>query len=175
MKKVPFPHTGARIASLALLAALAGGLATATPALAAPSTPAATTATAASAAEQAPIPVEFVDQATSALPTDGKRHEFTVTYANTTASDLTVAPQLLLVSPDSGPFLKPADVKLELRTADGCWTAVTPGTQTGTLYTDLTTAQHTLAPGETLTQVYRLTVTSPGAVGTVQPRVVVYG
>ncbi|WP_416975439.1 signal peptide protein [Streptomyces sp. 4F14] len=173
MKKVPFPHTGARIASLALLAALAGGLATATPALAAPAAPAATPITA--AAEPAPVPVDFVDQAGSALPTDGKSHEFTVTYANTTASDLIVAPQLLLVSPDSGPFLKPVDVKLELRKADGCWSAVTPGTQTGTLYTDLVTAQRTLAPGETLTQVYRLTVTSPGAVGTVQPRVVVYG
>ncbi|MBP5938085.1 signal peptide protein [Streptomyces sp. LBUM 1476] len=109
------------------------------------------------------------------MPTDGKSHEFTVTYANTTASGLIVAPQLLLVSPDLGPFLKPADVELELRKADGCWTAVTPGTQTGTLYTDLTTAQHTLAPGETLTQAYRLTVTSPGVVGTVQPRVVLYG
>ncbi|QNP71320.1 signal peptide protein [Streptomyces roseirectus] len=172
MKKVSLPHTGARIASLTLLVALAGGLATATPALADTRTaPAATTV----AAEPAPVPVDFADQATSALPTDGKSHEFTVTYANTTASDVIAAPQLLLVSPDSGPFLKPADVKLEVRKADGCWTTVTPGNQTGTLYTDLTTAQRTLAPGETLTEVYRLTVNSPGAVGTVQPRVVLYG
>ncbi|MET8981326.1 signal peptide protein [Streptomyces sp. NPDC004539] len=168
MKNVSLPHTGARLAAVTLFVALTGGLVTATPALAATATPTA------AAAQAAPVPVEFVDQTASALPADGKSHEFTVTYANTTASDLIVAPQLLLVSPDSGPFLKPADVKLELRKPDGCWTAVTPGNQTGTLFTDLTTAQRSLAPGETLTQVYRVTVNSPGAVGTVQPRVVLY-
>lgn len=158
-----------RLASLTLLAAAALGLATAAPALAAPApavtAPAATT----------PVPVDFVEQTATPLPSDAARHEFTVTYTNTTAAPQLVAPQLLVTSPDAGPFLAPADIKLERRTVDGCWREVVPGSQTGTLFTELTSAQRTLAAGETLTETYRVTVLKKGAVGTVVPRTVIYG
>ncbi|GAA4064699.1 signal peptide protein [Streptomyces shaanxiensis] len=162
-----------RLASVALIVALSG-LAMASPAMAAtqPSTAAASTG----AQEQAPaIPTDFVDLPTSALPADSEPHEFTVTYRNDSTAARTVAPQLLVTSPDAGPFLTPADVRLERRTAHGCWEPVQVGTQTGTLFTDLTTAQRTLPAGETLTQVYRLTVVDPEAKGTVAPRVALYG
>lgn len=161
-----------RLASVALIAVLSG-LATAGPAMAAtqPSAP-----TAVSAQQQAPaVPTGFVDLPTSALPADSEPHEFTVTYRNDSAADRTVAPQFLVTSPDAGPFLAPADVKLERRTAHGCWEPVEPSTQTGTLFTDLTTAQRTLPAGETLTEVYRLTVVDPKAKGTVAPRIALYG
>lgn len=158
-----------RVVFLAVAAA-AAGLALAGPAAAA--TPQATTV---STAQQAPsIPVDFVDLATSPLTADGKAHEITVTYHNDSATDRTVAPQLLVESPDSGPFLDPSDVKVERRSAGGCWRTVELGSQTGTLYTDLATAQRTLPAGETLTQVYRLTVTDPTATGTIHPRVALY-
>jgi hypothetical protein len=52
---------------------------------------------------------------------------------------------------------------------------VETASQTGTLFTDLTSAQRTLHPGQTLTQVYRITVVDPDAQGTVQPRIALYG
>jgi hypothetical protein len=105
---------------------------------------------------------------------DGEQHQVTVTYRNDTAADRTVAPQLLLESPDAGPFLEPSDVVVERRTAHGCWRPVPTASQTGTLFTDLTTAQRTLHAGRTLTQVYRITVTNPAAQGTVLPRIALY-
>lgn len=162
-----------RLASVALIVALSG-LAAASPAMAATQPSVAATAT--GAQEQAPAaPTDFVDLPTSPLPADSAPHEFTVTYRNDSSADRTVAPQLLVTSPDAGPFLTPADVKLERRTAHGCWEPVQPGAQTGTLFTDLTTAQRTLHAGETLTQVYRLTVVNQQAEGTVAPRVALYG
>ncbi|MGW0845569.1 signal peptide protein [Streptomyces sp. NPDC002787] len=158
-----------RVAFLAVAVA-AAGLALAGPAAAA--TPQATTVSTAS--QTSAIPVDFVDLATSPLTADGESHEVTVTYRNDSAAERTVAPQLLVESPDAGPFLDPSDVKVERRTAGGCWRSVDLGSQTGTLFTDLTTAQRTLRAGETLTQVYRLTVTDPAAVGTVHPRVALY-
>jgi hypothetical protein len=162
-----------RVALVALTVAVAG-LALAGPAAAATHQNSPTVATAPQ--DQAPlIPVDFVDLPTSALPADSQRHKFTVTYRNESSADRTVAPQLLVESPDAGPFLDPADVKLERRTAHGCWEAVEVGSQTGTLFTDLPTAQRTLHAGETLTEVYRLTVLDPEAKGTVHPRVALYG
>ncbi|PAZ14098.1 signal peptide protein [Streptomyces sp. SA15] len=165
-----------RVALVALTVAVAG-LALAGPAAAATHQTSTASATAATAPQdEAPlIPVDFVDLPTSALPADSKRHKFTVTYRNESSADQTVAPQLLVESPDAGPFLNPSDVKLERRTAHGCWEAVEVGSQTGTLFTDLTTAQRTLHAGETLTEVYRLTVLNPEAEGTVHPRVALYG
>ena len=125
-------------------------------------------------AQQPDVPVDFVDLPASALVADGKGHQVTVTYRNDTSADRTVAPQLLVESPDAGPFLDPSDVVVEQRTAHGCWRPVQTASQTGTLFTDLTTAQHTLHAGETLTQVYRLTVVDPDAQGTVQPRIALY-
>ncbi|WP_324617276.1 signal peptide protein [Streptomyces bicolor] len=158
---------------MALVVALCG-LATAGPAMAATQQPVAAAST--GAQELAPaIPTGFVDLPTSALPADDEPHEFTVIYRNDSRADRTVAPQLLVTSPDAGPFQDPADVKLERRTAHGCWKPVQLGTQSGALFTDLTTARRPLHSGETLTQVYRLTVVDPEAEGTVAPRVALYG
>ncbi|MFD9038982.1 signal peptide protein [Streptomyces bottropensis] len=124
---------------------------------------------------QPPVsPTGFVDLRTRPLPADSRQHTFTVTYRNDAATDRTVAPQLLVVSPDTGPFLSPSDITLEHRQTDGCWEAVEVGTQTGTLFTDLSTARRTLHPGQTLTEVYRLTVITPHAKTTVAPRVALY-
>ena len=158
-----------KIAFVSVAVALAG-LAAAGPAAAAPAMPAAATAQ----AQQSAVPVDFVDLPTTALVADGERHEVTVTYRNDSSADRTVAPQLLVESPDAGPFLTPSDVVVEQRTAHGCWRPVETASQTGTLFTDLTNAQRTLHAGETLTQVYRITVVNAAAVGTVQPRVALY-
>ncbi|WP_327744431.1 signal peptide protein [Streptomyces europaeiscabiei] len=159
-----------RIALLAVTAA-AAALALAGPAAAA--TP--RTATTVSTADQASaIPVDFVDLATGPLTADGESHTVTLTYRNDSAADRTVAPQLLVESQDAGPFLDPTDVQVERRTADGCWKAVGLGSQTGTLFTDLTTARRTLPAGGTLTEVYRVTVTDPAAEGTLHPRIALY-
>ncbi|MET9969202.1 signal peptide protein [Streptomyces sp. NPDC006356] len=166
-----------RVAALALMAALMG-VAAAGPAVAAtPQTiPQTTTAASTALPGQTPaIPTEFVDQSTSALVADGASHQVTVTYRNDSSADRTVAPQLLVESPDGGPFLEPADVRVERRSATGCWEAVELGSQTGTLYTDLVAAQRTLHAGDTLTEVYRITVLDPEAEGTVHPRVALFG
>ncbi|MEU6352796.1 signal peptide protein [Streptomyces sp. NPDC047072] len=157
--------------ALVSVAVVLGGLAAAGPAAAA-TTP---TAPAVVRAQEAAVPVDFVDGPTTPLIADGARHKVTVTYTNDTSADRTVAPQLLVQSPDAGPFLTPSDLRVEARTADGCWQTVPLGTQTGTLFTDLPTAQHTLHPGETLTQTYRVTVLNPEARGRVSPRVALYG
>jgi hypothetical protein len=159
-----------RVAFIAVAVTLAG-LAAAGPAAAAAPSGAATVAE----AQQPAVPVDFVDLPTTALVADGKSHQITVTYRNDTSADLTVAPQLLVESPDAGPFLTPSDVVVEQRTAHGCWRPVETASQTGTLFTDLTTAQRTLHPGETLTRTYRITATTPDAQGTVLPRVALYG
>ena len=160
-----------KIAFVSVAVALAGLAAAGPAAAAAPAKPAAATAQ----AQQTAVPVDFVDLPTTALLADGQRHEVTVTYRNDTAADLTVAPQLLVESPDAGPFLTPSDVVVEQRTAHGCWRTVPTASQTGTLFTDLTNARRTLHPGQTLKQVYGVTVTNPEARGTVQPRVALYG
>ncbi|MEU8922043.1 signal peptide protein [Kitasatospora sp. NPDC048545] len=126
-------------------------------------------------APQAPavaVPVSFVDLPGSPLPTDHAAHRITVTYRNGTGADQTVAPQILVESPDRGPFLSPSDVRLEVLSG-GHWRTVPLASQTGTLYTGLTSAKLVLHSHHTLTQQYRLTVlrTSPG---TVQPRVALY-
>ncbi|MER6958859.1 signal peptide protein [Streptomyces sp. NPDC000618] len=154
---------------MALTAALVGiGVAGASPALA-------STAPVASTSATALVPVDFLDAPTRALPAAGQSHTFTVSYRNDSSVDQVVAPQILVESPDAGPYLAPADIKVERRGADGYREVVSVGSQTGTLFTDLVAAQHTLRPGETLTERYRVTVIAPGAAGTVQPRVALYG
>jgi hypothetical protein len=159
-----------KIAFVSVAVALAGLAAAGPAAAAAPAKPAAATAQ----DRQTAVPVDFVDLPTTALVADGARHEVTVTYRNDSSADRTVAPQLLVESPDAGPFLTPSDVVVEQRTAHGCWRPVETASQTGTLFTDLTNAQRTLHAGETLTQVYRITVVDPDAQGTVQPRIALY-
>ncbi|MFJ2905753.1 MULTISPECIES: signal peptide protein [unclassified Streptomyces] len=156
-------------ASLTLAAALVGA-AGAAPALAS-TLPLTSTARTSSTA---PSPTSFVDLPTQPLPAAGRSQTFTVSYRNDTAADQTVAPQVLVESPDAGPFLTPSDIRLEQAGQDGALTPVTVGSQTGTLFTDLTSAERTLHPGETLTQQYRITTTTPTATGTLHPRTALY-
>ncbi|MET9832176.1 signal peptide protein [Streptomyces sp. NPDC006385] len=162
-----------RVAALALMVALAG-LAAAGPAAAATSQTQTTLTSSAPTSRTPAIPTAFVDLPTSPLVADAAGHEVTVTYRNESPSDRTVAPQLLVVSPDAGPFLNPSDIRIERRTAAGRWEAVDVGSQTGTLFTDLTAAQRTLHAGDTLTEVYRITVLTPEAEGTVLPRAALF-
>ncbi|MFR0355548.1 signal peptide protein [Streptomyces sediminimaris] len=155
------------------LAVAASGLTTAGPAMAV-TRRAAPGPTASPRPRPPAAPSHYLDEPAGPLRADGERHEFTVTYRDDTAGDQTVAPQLLVVSPDGGPYLTPSDVMLERRTADGCWEPVRVGTRTGTLYTGLPGARRTLHPGERLTEIYRLTVLEPQAEGTVRPRVAFY-
>ncbi|MCX5055551.1 MULTISPECIES: hypothetical protein [unclassified Streptomyces] len=170
---MPSKNSCLTLASVAVLVVLSGP-ATTGPALAA-TQPTVAAASTSSQVHASAVPTGFVDLAARPLPADGERHEFTVTYRNDATADRTVAPQLLVVSPDAGPFLAPSDITLERRTADGRWEAVRVGTQTGTLFTDLSAARRVLHAGETLTEVYRLTVVGPQATGTVQPRVALFG
>jgi len=177
---VSLKNSRLRLASVAALVVALSGPATVGPAMAA--TQQAVAGASAGSREQAPaVPTDFVDLPTSPLPADSEQHEFTVSYRNESSADRIVAPQLLVEAPDAdsdsdaGPFLTPADIKLERRTAGGRWETVDVGTQTGTLFTDLSTARRTLHAGETLTQVYRLTVVNPQAKGTVAPRVALFG
>ncbi|MFF7279493.1 signal peptide protein [Streptomyces griseorubiginosus] len=157
------------------VALVAGAVALAGLAVAGPAAAATPARAAAAVQDQQPaVPVDFVDLAATPLVADGAPHDVTVTYRNDTPSDRTVAPQLLVESPDAGPFLTPEDLVVEQRTAHGCWRPVPTASQTGTLFTDLTTAQRTLHPGEKLTQVYRITVVDADAQGTVQPRIALY-
>ncbi|MER7578779.1 signal peptide protein [Kitasatospora sp. NPDC097691] len=119
------------------------------------------------------VPTSFVDLPSRPLPTDHAPHRITVTYRNPTAADQTVAPQILVESPDDGPFLSPANVKLEVLSG-GHWRTVPLGSQTGTLFTSLTSAKLVLHGHHTLTQHYRLTVLKASP-GTIQPRVALYG
>ncbi|MEE1788462.1 signal peptide protein [Streptomyces sp. SP17BM10] len=118
-------------------------------------------------------PVGFVNLPTSPLPSDRTPHRFTVSYRNPSPTDRTVAPQVLVESPDQGPFLVTSDIRLELLGSDGRWRVVPLGSQTGTLFTSLTSAKIVLHGHHTLTQHYRLTVLAP-AHGTVEPRIALY-
>ncbi|WP_327064699.1 signal peptide protein [Kitasatospora sp. NBC_01250] len=133
------------------------------------------TAVASAASDRFPVaPTDFVNLPASPLATGHQTLGYTVTYRNTTSTDQIVAPQLLVLSPDAGPFLQPSDVQVQQLTGSGQWRTVQLGTQTGTLYTNLTRAKERLHSGETLVQHYRLTVITTGAVGTVAPRVALY-
>ncbi|MFJ7243203.1 signal peptide protein [Kitasatospora sp. NPDC098652] len=130
--------------------------------------------TAAASGPAAAAPVRFVDLPNSALPTDRAPHRITFRYRNDTPKDQTVAPQILVESPQRGPFLSPSDIRLELRGTDGSWHTVPLASQTGTLYTALVPAKIVLHSGHTLTESYRITVLHAPARGTVEPRIAVY-
>ncbi|WP_055587709.1 hypothetical protein [Peterkaempfera griseoplana] len=128
----------------------------------------------------AEVPAGFVDLPTSPVSADGQAHDLTVHYRNTGTATRTVAPQILVESPDSGPYLAPADVKLEqLDPADGQWRTVQLGTQTGTLYTTIPASGRQLPPGADLVVGYRVTVqpssSAAARVAVLQPRVVLFG
>ncbi|MFI8455487.1 signal peptide protein [Kitasatospora sp. NPDC085464] len=167
---------GRALALTALAALPAAGFALPSPAVAAAAPAAAAPAVSAASAPQAvavAVPTSFVDLPSRPLPSDHAPHRITVTYRNPTAADQTVAPQILVESPDDGPFLTPANVKLEVLSG-GHWRAVPLGSQTGTLFTTLTSAKLVLHSHHTLTQHYRITVLKASP-GTIQPRVALYG
>ncbi|MFH8381782.1 signal peptide protein [Kitasatospora sp. NPDC018058] len=134
----------------------------------------------AEASDSAPVaaapaaPVSFVDLPDSPLPSDDAPHQITVTYRNPTSTDQTVAPQILIESPDEGPFLDPAQIRLEMLGTDGHWNTMPLASQTGTLYTGLIPAKTVLHGYHKLTEHYRLTVLKGPAQGTVEPRVAIY-
>ncbi|MFJ8477102.1 signal peptide protein [Kitasatospora sp. NPDC094011] len=138
------------------------------------SAPPASAPPAATAGRAPAAPVRFVDLPESALPTDRAPHEITFMYRNDTPTGQTIAPQILLESPDRGPYLSPSDFRLELLGTDGHWHTLPLGNQTGTLYTSLTPAKLVLHSGHTLTESYRLTVLHGPARGTVEPRIAIY-
>jgi hypothetical protein len=139
--------------------------------------PAAVVASPAGAASNPP-PVGFVSMPTSLVPGDHGKRMITVTYRNNAATERTVAPQILVESPERGPFLDPSDFRLEMLAPDGHWHTTPLSSQTGTLYTLLTPAKVVLPGHHTLTEQYRLTVlgTPRGTVdrGTIEPRVALY-
>ncbi|MEU3570324.1 signal peptide protein [Kitasatospora sp. NPDC036755] len=121
------------------------------------------------------LPVGFVNEATSPLPSDHGQRVVTVSYRNDSSADRTVAPQILIESPANGPFLDPASIRLEVLSADGHWRTLPLGSQTGTLYTRLAPAKIVLHGHHTLTERYRVTVVGTAPVqGTVEPRVALY-
>ncbi|MET8983402.1 signal peptide protein [Streptomyces sp. NPDC004539] len=119
-------------------------------------------------------PVDFVDRPTRPLQT-ASSHTFTISYRNDTSAGQVVAPQILVESPDAGPFLSPSDVKIERRAPDGCWEVLPLESQTGTLFTDLSAAQRILHPAGTLVERFRVTVITSNAQGVVHPRLALYG
>ncbi|MFJ7906480.1 signal peptide protein [Kitasatospora sp. NPDC096204] len=132
-------------------------------------------AQAATSAPAAP-PTTFVEMPTSPLPRDHAQREVTVTYRNDSSADRTVAPQVLIESPQNGPFLDPAAIRLEVLSPDGHWRTTPLASQTGTLYTKLVPAKLVLHSHHTLTEHYRVTVVGAAdAQGTVEPRVALYG
>ena len=169
---MPSKNSRLLLASAALVVA-ASGLTAAGPAMAA-TRQAAPEAASSPQVRTPAAPRHYVDGPAGSLQADGEWHTFPVTYRNDSAADRTVAPQLLVGSPDGGPYLAPSDIVLERLTADGSWEPVRVGSRTGTLFTGLPGARRTLHPGERLTEVYRLTVVDPSAEGTVQPRTALY-
>ncbi|MFI9363189.1 signal peptide protein [Kitasatospora sp. NPDC053057] len=146
-------------------------VALAAPAQAASASPAAASPTA-SAANAAPV--RFFDLPDTPLPSDRAPHRITFSYRNDAPTDRTIAPQILVESPQRGPFLDPSDIRLEQLGSDGRWHTVPLASQTGTLYTGLIPAKIVLHSHHTLTERYRITVLHAPAQGTVEPRIAIY-
>ncbi|MFD9789391.1 signal peptide protein [Streptomyces sp. NPDC059070] len=140
-----------------------------------------TTAKAATAATPAPAhtdtctdvrPDHFVDVPGHTPALSPRAVEFDLDYRNRGDHARRAAPQVLIESPDHGPYLRPGDVLLEHRTADGSWQPVRLASQTGTLYTSLTGAHRCVPAAGTLHERYRISAT-PGAQGSLHLRVAV--
>lgn len=131
--------------------------------------------------DQAAVMYDIVDLPTLPVVENYQGHEFTVSYRNDSNQPKTVSSQILVESPDYGPFLQPADVRLQLlNPATGHWHTVPLGAQTGTLYSTIPAAGRRLLPGRTVSRRYRLTVVAPAPGGTawnavILPRIVIYG
>ncbi|MFB7669316.1 hypothetical protein ACFC1R_36300 [Kitasatospora sp. NPDC056138] len=108
---------------------------------------------------------------------DHRPHEFTVRYAGDTR--LAQAVQILVLSPEHGPYLQADDIRLEwFDTATRHWERVDLDSQTGTLYTHIPLTGRILADGGNTAIRYRITLrhdlpTAPQHL-TVQPRSILY-
>ncbi|MGA5699251.1 signal peptide protein [Peterkaempfera bronchialis] len=156
-----------------------GAVFAATTASGATAAPAHRNGTAAVREAPAAAPSGFVDLPTRPVANDGRAHEFTVHYRNIGTARV-VAPQVLVESPDAGPYLAPGDVRLEqFDVATQQWTPVPLETQTGTLYTAIPATGRLLPSGADLDVQYRLTVEPAGVAAArqavIQPRIVLFG
>ncbi|MBO1414909.1 hypothetical protein [Streptomyces sp. FH025] len=107
---------------------------------------------------------------------DQRPQEFTVRYTDGTS--LPQALQILVVSPEHGPYLQTGDVRLERFDATTRhWEPVDLGSQTGTLYTRIPPTGRIHADGDTTVR-FRITATHdlPATLQplTVQPRSILY-
>ncbi|MFE7530236.1 hypothetical protein ACFU7Y_31640 [Kitasatospora sp. NPDC057542] len=111
------------------------------------------------------------------IGTDHRPYEFTVRYADDTR--LAQAQQILVLSPEHGPYLQSDDIRLEwFDDATRRWEPMDLDSQTGTLYTRIPLTGRILThDGDTAIR-YRITVqrdlpTAPRHL-TVQPRTILY-
>ncbi|MFG2918349.1 hypothetical protein ACGF0D_36365 [Kitasatospora sp. NPDC048298] len=111
------------------------------------------------------------------IGTDHRSYEFTVRYADDTR--LAQAQQILVLSPEHGPYLQSDDIRLEwFDNATRRWEPMDLDSQTGTLYTRIPLPGRILThDGDTVIR-YRITVQRdlPTALRhlTVQPRAILY-
>lgn len=110
------------------------------------------------------------------IDADQRPQEFTVRYTDSTR--LPQALQILVVSPEHGPYLQTGDVRLErFDTATRQWEPVDLGSQTGTLYTRIPLTGRVLADGDTSVRFRIAAAHDLGATLqhlTVQPRGILY-
>ncbi|MFF2149317.1 hypothetical protein [Kitasatospora sp. NPDC058190] len=179
MNRTTFRRAATATASLLLAGAAAlgaSGQAMAAPAPA-PATASASASHPSSAAATADTGLRIVSLPTHRIGTDHRPHEFTVHYAGDTR--LAQAQQILVLSPDHGPYLQSGDIRLErFDDATRHWEPVTLDSQTGTLYTRIPLTGHVLTDGDNTAVRYRITLqhdlpTAPRHL-TVQPRTILY-
>jgi hypothetical protein len=167
----------AATATTSLLLAGAAALGVSGQAMAAPApAPAAATAShPSSAAATAGTGLRIVSLPVHRIGTDHRPHEFTVHYAGDTR--LAQAQQVLVLSPEHGPYLQSDDIRLErFDDATRHWEPVTLDSQTGTLYTRIPLTGRVLTDGSDTAVRYRITLRHDLPTGhlTVQPRTVLY-
>ncbi|MET8629543.1 hypothetical protein ABZW30_38400 [Kitasatospora sp. NPDC004669] len=130
-----------------------------------------------STAATADTGLRIVSLPTHRIGADHRPHEFTVRYSGDTR--LAQAQQILVLSPEHGPYLQSDDIRLEwFDDATRRWEPVDLGSQTGTLYTRIPLTGHILTHGGDTAIRYRITLqhdlpTAPRHL-TVQPRTILY-
>ncbi|MFI9322569.1 hypothetical protein ACIGXI_22695 [Kitasatospora aureofaciens] len=141
------------------------------PAAAAPSHPSS------SSAATADTGLRIASLPAQRIAADHRPHEFTVRYAGDTR--LAQAQQILVLSPEHGPYLQSEDIRLEwFDDATRHWEPAALDSQTGTLYTRIPLTGRILTHGGDTAIRYRITLqhdlpTAPRHL-TVQPRTVLY-
>ncbi|MEU1276437.1 hypothetical protein [Streptomyces sp. NPDC005799] len=118
----------------------------------------------------------FLDCTPIQITQEERVYDVKISYQNLSDKPVTVSPQILVESPDGGPFLAPSDVWLRrYDAATGQWQHAWLGTQTGTLFTRIPNHGQQLGAGDSLEADYQLVVKSRNAFSAlIQPKVVVY-